>query len=230
MYDPAISRWQVLDNLSDKYYSLSPYNYVANNPLKYIDPDGNDIVIAGKNESSVTIKTDIVDISVNAGSFIGDIGGNYTFEGEDILEAGLDIAGTFDPTGLVDAASAVYYADKGDWGSTIISGVSVLPLGDAAKLLKAKKHLKTINTAIDATKNVQKRKNVSKSFSTRKRMMDARPKPKPAKKGKKRVTRQKRNKKGEGKKMKTDHGSQTEHVHDRNHDDKSKTNVHYRLK
>ncbi len=32
-----------VDPLADKYPSLSPYAYVANNPLNYIDPDGREI-------------------------------------------------------------------------------------------------------------------------------------------------------------------------------------------
>lgn len=42
----VISRWLSPDPLSDKYYTLSPYNFVANNPIKFIDPDGRRIVFA----------------------------------------------------------------------------------------------------------------------------------------------------------------------------------------
>ena len=42
-YDASIARWSAVDPLSEKYYSISPYAYVANNPLKYIDPDGRQI-------------------------------------------------------------------------------------------------------------------------------------------------------------------------------------------
>ena len=44
-YDPAIARWGAVDPLSEKYNKWSPYNYTMNNPVKYIDPNGKDIII-----------------------------------------------------------------------------------------------------------------------------------------------------------------------------------------
>lgn len=41
-YDQTIGRWHSMDPLAEKYYSISPYAYCANNPVKNIDPDGRD--------------------------------------------------------------------------------------------------------------------------------------------------------------------------------------------
>ncbi len=40
MYNPVIARFISIDPLCEKYYSISPYVYCMNNPVKYIDPDG----------------------------------------------------------------------------------------------------------------------------------------------------------------------------------------------
>ncbi|THV62046.1 hypothetical protein EK417_06440 [Chryseobacterium candidae] len=45
MYMPDIGRWGVLDNYSEKYFSISPYTYVANNAVKFIDINGEWIYI-----------------------------------------------------------------------------------------------------------------------------------------------------------------------------------------
>ena len=38
-YDPILLRWDRMDPLCEKYYSVSPYAYCANNPVKYVDLD-----------------------------------------------------------------------------------------------------------------------------------------------------------------------------------------------
>ena len=50
-YDPAIARWGQIDPHADSYPSLSPYNYVANNPINAIDPDGRDIIYLVNNDA-----------------------------------------------------------------------------------------------------------------------------------------------------------------------------------
>src|SRR5690606_6884359 len=40
-YDPAIGRWMNMDSLSELYYPVSPYIYAINNPMFFVDPDGN---------------------------------------------------------------------------------------------------------------------------------------------------------------------------------------------
>ena len=39
-YHPTLSIWLSVDPMSDKYPSMSPYTYCANNPVKLVDPDG----------------------------------------------------------------------------------------------------------------------------------------------------------------------------------------------
>jgi RHS repeat-associated protein len=50
-YDPATGRFLTIDPLAEKYPWISPYAYCLNNPLKYIDPTGKELIfIQGKNQ------------------------------------------------------------------------------------------------------------------------------------------------------------------------------------
>lgn len=42
-YSSDLSIWLAVDPMSDKYPSLSPYVYCANNPVKLVDPNGEDV-------------------------------------------------------------------------------------------------------------------------------------------------------------------------------------------
>lgn len=47
-YDRALGRRMNIDPLAEKYNNFSPYVYVYNSPLKFIDPDGKEgIVVSG---------------------------------------------------------------------------------------------------------------------------------------------------------------------------------------
>lgn len=160
-YDQQIGRFIQIDPLTEEggQESLSPYHFSYNNPIRFEDADGKaptDIVLNGKNNSSITIKTDLIDVSIDGGSVFGDFGGNFTLEGDDILEAGLDIVGIFDPTGAADLASATLQAEKGNWGGAILSGFGIIPyIGDVGKVVKMPKHVNTIKKAVAEIKSAK---------------------------------------------------------------------------
>lgn len=47
-----IARRHSVDLLAEKYFNYSPYNYVVNNPIIYIDTDGNKVVFANGSSDS----------------------------------------------------------------------------------------------------------------------------------------------------------------------------------
>ena len=42
-YHSDLSIWLSVDPMTDKYPSMSPYTYCANNPVRLVDPDGREI-------------------------------------------------------------------------------------------------------------------------------------------------------------------------------------------
>ena len=68
-YSSASARWLALDPLANKYYGISPYAFCANNPINFVDPDGLDIVIKGKNNSSIVV---LLQIAICNSIFLGE--------------------------------------------------------------------------------------------------------------------------------------------------------------
>ena len=153
----ALGRWTSPDPLADDFPAHSPFNYSFNNPLAFTDPTGlspEDIILRGQNSSSVTIKTALIDVEVDVSSLPGtDFGGSHTIGGEGVVLAGLDIAGTFDPTPASDALAASIYAGKGQYGDVLISGLVFIPaFGDVGKLARVGKHIDAVKGAISTSK------------------------------------------------------------------------------
>ena len=42
-YDPQICRFNSVDRFAEKYLDFTPYQYAANNPMRYIDINGDSI-------------------------------------------------------------------------------------------------------------------------------------------------------------------------------------------
>jgi RHS repeat-associated protein len=165
--DKALGRWLGVDPLEDETPNWSPYTYGLNNPIRMVDPDGrsaDDIIIKGQNNSSLTIVTDLVDISVDASSLGVDFGGNIELGGSDVTHAALDIAGVVDPSGVADAANATLYASEGKTGDAVISGLGIIPyVGDLAKVKRIGNAIETIDKAVDVAKAEQRAAKLSKT-------------------------------------------------------------------
>lgn len=43
LYSPGLGRWLSPDPLAEKYYNVSPYAFCNNNPVNFVDPDGEDV-------------------------------------------------------------------------------------------------------------------------------------------------------------------------------------------
>ncbi len=75
MYDNQIGKFMQTDPLSDSYYGISQYAYVANNPINLIDPDGRIIIGSDGNAISYTRNNDgTISWSENTTNEIKEIG------------------------------------------------------------------------------------------------------------------------------------------------------------
>ena len=79
-YSSDLSVWLSVDPMADKYPSMSPYVYCADNPVRCVDPNGEDIWEINYETSEVTRTTDrtkdVIRIVDNDGNVVSDKDGN----------------------------------------------------------------------------------------------------------------------------------------------------------
>lgn len=63
--DGDLGVWLACDPLEAKYPGMSPYNFVANSPLIFVDPDGEKVKLAGEDKSQKSYITKVNDLLVS---------------------------------------------------------------------------------------------------------------------------------------------------------------------
>ncbi len=101
-YMADIGRWGSVDPLAEKYYSISPYVYCANNPIFYVDPNGKEIDISELMKNSDHAKAFIQFAGTKEGiGFLNNFaskGQKLSYDGKVFYEA--KEAGKYDKAGV----------------------------------------------------------------------------------------------------------------------------------
>ena len=114
-YSSDLSVWLSVDPMSDKYPSMSPYNYCANNPVRCVDPNGEDLVVANNEESHNDILSIVKECHRDRVSFGDDGKTTVNMDGLKAEDAGLSLLNdlcTSDKKFYYESADDAFYCDE----------------------------------------------------------------------------------------------------------------------
>ena len=80
MYDPVLGRWHTQDRFAEKYLDLPPYHYGANNPILFIDVNGDSISVAEQHRQQFQSSLESV-FGKNASKFSYTSSGKLVYNG-----------------------------------------------------------------------------------------------------------------------------------------------------
>ncbi|HEY4785682.1 MAG TPA: RHS repeat-associated core domain-containing protein, partial [Bacteroidales bacterium] len=100
-YDPQIARWHVQDRFAEKCLNLSPYQYATNNPILFIDINGDSTFVTMNKNGTY---------KVVGGNLAGDDNGIYVI-GKDGKPGEL--------IGYSATPESFYFSEEGTWQGTI---------------------------------------------------------------------------------------------------------------
>ena len=78
-YDATLCKWNAMDPMSEKYYSMSPYTYCGNNPNNMVDPLGTDWYRSNKDGSLMWRRSEEKEYEDEEGSVWGNVGSEHLF-------------------------------------------------------------------------------------------------------------------------------------------------------
>jgi RHS repeat-associated protein len=142
-YDPATGRWYTIDQMAEKYDEASPYAYALNNPVIYIDPDGNQVEMCCEGFQKFMRKLDRA----------------AEYYGEKIMRK---VANTLPPIAATNAIKGAttgtnIYGQTVTTGQIISDGVGAIPVAKGGQLIKTGiQGIITLSATDEVTKKTEK--------------------------------------------------------------------------